>query len=125
MQSHKLRDADELLLAVSNDGKLLAATDYEKSDVVIFDTTDFSRPETVLHVGAAIKRISFSPDNSQLLTVDGECVRLWKIDSRECRSFKHYVTVDDAAFALDETRVVSGTVHCCPTCLYFSLVYSW
>ena len=107
MQSHELRDDDYLELAVSNNGKLLAAADHEESDVVIFDTTDFSHPETVLDVGATIRDISFSPDNSQLVTVHDEFVRLWKIDSRECRSFKHE-RVDDAAFALDGTRVVSG-----------------
>ena len=124
MQSHKLRDADYLWLAVSNDGKLLAAGSHDKSDVAIFDTTDFSSPETVLDVGATIKRISFSPDNSQLLTVDYEFVQLWNIYSRECRSFKHE-DVWDAAFSLDGTRVVSGREHCCLSCLYFSRAYSW
>ena len=111
MQSHKLRDDGYLWLAVSNDGKLLAATSFHQSDVAIFDTTDFSRPETVVDVGAIERHISFSPDNSQLLTADDDFVRLWKIDSCECRSFKHE-DVLDAAFALDGTRVVSGTVHC-------------
>ena len=124
MQSHKLRDGGDLELAISNNGKLLAAASYGKSDVVIFDTTDFSRPETVLHVGAIEGHISFSPDNSQLLTVDGEFVRLRKIYSRECRSFKH-VDVENGAFTPDGTRVVSGRELSCPTCLYFSLVYSW
>ena len=125
MQSHKLRDADNLQLAVSIDGKLLAATDYFRSDVVIFDTTDFSRPETVLDIGAIRGHISFSPDKSQLLTCtfDDGFVQLWNINSRECRSFEHK-HVENAAMYPDGTRVVSGRVHRCLSCLYFSFVYS-
>ena len=123
MQSHKLRDGGDLELAVSNNGKLLVAPRFGQRDVAIFDTTDFSRPETVLDVGTIRGCISFSPDNSQLLTVHAHCVRLWNIHSRECRSFEHE-DVLDAAFTPDGTRVVSGREHCCPSCLYFSLVYS-
>ena len=121
-QSYKLKDGGDLEVAVSNDGKLLAAASYGKS-VAIFDTTDFSRPETVLDVNS-IWRVSFSPDNSQLVTVGDGFMRLWNIYSRECRSFKHE-RVRNAAFTPDGTRGVPGTVHCCPSCLYFSLVYSW
>ena len=108
MQSHKLRDAADLRLAVSNDGELLAAAEYEKGDVMIFDTTDFSRPKTVLDVGESIGSISFSPDNSQLVTADQYFVRLRNINSRECRSFRIGVFVSNAAFTPDGTRVVSG-----------------
>ena len=122
IQSHELRDAGYLWLAISNNGKLLAATRFGQSDVAIFDTTDFS-PETVLDVGANEGRISFSPDNSQLLTVDDNSMRLWNIHSRECRSFKHE-RVENAAFTPDGTHIVSGREHCCLSFLYFSLANS-
>ena len=124
MQPHKLRDTGYLCLAVSHDCKLLAVASFDQSDVVIFDTMNFSQSVITLDVGESIGHISFSHDNSRLLTVDDNFVRLWNIHSRECRSFGHD-SVENAAITPDGTRIVSGREHRCLSCLYFSLFYSW
>ena len=110
IQPHKLRGVHHPRLAVSNDGKFLAAASFGQSDVVIFNTADFRNPVTELDVGESIGRISFSPDNSQLLIADSYFVRLWEIGSGKCRAFEHE-NVRNAAFSPDGTRIVSGTEH--------------
>ena len=127
-QSYKLKDGGDLEVAVSNDGKLLAAATYGQSDVVIFDTTNFSNPVTVFDGGESSGCMSFPLDNSQLVIVGGRYttrgfVQMWNIQSQACRSFEHF-SVEKAAISPDGTRIVSGTEHRYLSRLTFSLFNS-
>ncbi|MFL6122416.1 helix-turn-helix domain-containing protein [Actinophytocola sp.] len=63
---------------LSRDGRLLAAGTVD-GDVVVFDTSDLTRPVATLR--GAGKRMEFSPDGSLLATgAEDGTVRIWRLD---------------------------------------------
>jgi WD40 repeat protein/serine/threonine protein kinase len=98
-------------MAISPEGKLLAAADFG-SVIKVWDLTSGRLQRTLVGHQDIVLGLAFSPNSVHLASGSGDCtVRVWDINrGDEVRRFRgHLAKVHSVAFSPDGDRVVSGS----------------
>jgi WD40 repeat protein len=95
-------------IAISPDGRLLAATDG--SPAVIWDTKTGLEIATLKGHSSSVRDVAFSPDGKLLATASyDKTVKLWDVrTAREVKTLNHSDLVEHVAFSPGGKRLASG-----------------
>jgi WD40 repeat protein len=99
-------------LAVSADGRRVAAGFFEGRDIAYFDSDIGEKMTRLAGHGAQVETLAMTPDGRLLVSGDKNGgLRLWNLDSRSCMSMLagHYGGIRSVAVTPDGKTVISGS----------------
>ena len=99
-------------VALSPDGKILAASDTHKPDVTTWDLVSRQQIGKPLPVGTFVKFVTFSPDSRTLAARENGVVSLWdvsRLTGNDVSPIRITALVNSMAFSPDSKILVLGT----------------
>ena len=101
-------------VAVSKDGRWIAAGSYYDGEVSVWDATTYERVLAHKIGRGAIRDVDFSPDSSRLVSANGDyAATVWDIAARQkARTLDHGGSVRAAKYSPLGNRIATADRHC-------------